>query len=298
METRLEASQSRSRASAEFEDAHQFDVNVQLQQSGLAWENEQRDARQVDQISQELGELSLGHADMMAQYYGKCPQASGARSATNTMSVGNAAGARFAKIFFSSLNLDPRLSMWTSTAQLSPQHHLLELDQSCASLPPKHVADFAMAVYNKRVHVWWPVVTYPALRSIYSGVYKDGSTCGRFQRFVVFITLAIGAKEAQDTGFGAKLESVFAPEEYYRTALQFFGSFSGLDRIIALILLIIWSMRSPLASDHLNLWQMVRQAMSLAIEMGLHRNGVAWEFSPSELEAKNRCWWCMYGLER
>ena len=205
METRLEASQSRPGPSAEFEDAHQFDVNVQLQQSGLAWENEQRDARQVDQISQELGALSLGHADMMAQYYGKCPQASGARSATNTMSVGNAAGARFAKIFFSSLNLDPRLSMWTSTAQLSPQHHLLELNQSCASLPPKHVADFAISVYIKRVHVWWPVLTYPALRSTYSDVFENPSACSQFQRFVVFITLAIGTKEAQDTGFEVRV---------------------------------------------------------------------------------------------
>ena len=73
LETRLEASQSRSTGptSVEFDDAHRFDVNVQLQQSGLAWENEQGNARSIDQVSKELGALSLGHADMMAQYYGK-----------------------------------------------------------------------------------------------------------------------------------------------------------------------------------------------------------------------------------
>lgn len=188
--------------------------------------------------------------------------------------------------------------MWKSAALDSPHHHLLELSQSCASLPPKNVADFAMSVYIKRVHVWWPVVTYPTLRSIYSSVYENGSTCSQYQRFVVFITLASGTKEAQNSGCGTKLKSMFAPEEYYRTAMHFFGCFSGLDRITALILLIIWSMRSPLASDHLNLWQLVRQTMSLAIEMGLHRNGRAWRFSPSVLEARNRCWWCIYGLER
>jgi len=238
--------------------------------------------------------LSLGHADMMAQCYGKRDHSTSKLRLTR--SVGNAAGARFAKIFSSSLNLN--LALAIPASQASPQHHLLELGQSCASLPPKHVADFAVSVYIKRVHVWWPVATYPALRSIYSSVYQHGSTCSQFQRFVVFITLAIGTKEAQDTGCGAELKSVFAPEEYHRTAMHFFGSFAGLDRITALILLIIWSMRSPLASDHLNLWQLVRQAMSLAIEMGLHRNGLAWKLLPSELEARNRCWWCIYGLER
>lgn len=219
-------------------------------------------------------------------------------SAADRISVGNAAGARFAKIFFSSLNLDPGLALRDSTPHVSPQNHLLELGQSFASLPPKHVADLAMSVYINRVHVWWPAVTHPALRSIYSSVYENASTCSQFQRFVVFITLAIGMKEAQNTGCRAKPKSMFAPEEFYRTALQFFGLFSGLDRITALILLIVWSMHSPLASDHLNLWQLVRQAMSLAIEMGLHRNGVTWKFSPIELEARNRCWWCIYGLER
>jgi hypothetical protein len=55
----------------DFDDAHRFDVNVQLQQSGLTWENDQRNAPPVDRMSQELGALSLGHGDMMAQYYGK-----------------------------------------------------------------------------------------------------------------------------------------------------------------------------------------------------------------------------------
>jgi hypothetical protein len=73
LETRLEASKSRPGPSADFDDAHRFDVNVQLQQSGLAWENEHRNARPEDRLSQELGALSLGHADMMAQHYGKHP---------------------------------------------------------------------------------------------------------------------------------------------------------------------------------------------------------------------------------
>jgi hypothetical protein len=216
----------------------------------------------------------------------------------NTMSVGNAAGARFANIFFKSLDLEPDHAMWMSGSQVASQLCLLELGRSCASLPPKHVADFAMSLYIERVHVWWPILTYPSLRSVYSSVYEDGSTCSQFQRFVVFITLAIATKEAQNTCCEAKMNSVFAPEEYYRTAMQFFSSFSGLDKTNALILLIIWSMRSLLASDHLNLWQLVRQAMTLAIEMGLHRNGLTWNISPSEAEARNRCWWCIYGLER
>jgi hypothetical protein len=221
-----------------------------------------------------------------------------ADSVADLMPVGNAAGARFANIFLHSLSLDPSHAMWTSGSQASTQLCLLELGQSCASLPPKHVADLAMSVYIERVHVWWPVLTYPSLRSVYSSVYEDGSTCSQFQRFVVFITLAIATKEAHDSGRGEKLNSMFAPEEYSRTAMRFFGSFSGLDRITALILLTIWSIRSPLASDHVNLWQLVRHAMSLSIEMGLHRNGLAWEFSPSETEARNRFWWCIYGLER
>ena len=71
LETRLEASQSRPGPTADFDDAHRFDVNVQLQQSGLAWVIDQRNARPIDQISQELGALSLGQGDVMAQYYGK-----------------------------------------------------------------------------------------------------------------------------------------------------------------------------------------------------------------------------------
>jgi hypothetical protein len=155
-----------------------------------------------------------------------------------------------------------------------------------------------MSLYIERVHVWWPILTYPSMRSAYSSVYENGGTCSQFQRFAVFITLAIATKEAQNTGCEAKLNAMFAPEEYYRTAMRFFCSFSGLDKITALTLLIIWSVRSPLASDHLNLWQLARQAMTLAIEMGLHRNGLTWDLSPSENEARNRYWWCIYGLER
>lgn len=234
---------------------------------------------------------------MMAQCYGKLSGLADHCVADET-SVGNAAGARFTKMFLSSLDSGVEFSVSDPSRQTSYQLLTQELGQSRASLPPKHVADFTMSTYVKRVHVWWPVLTYPALRSIYSSVYEHKGSCSSYQRFVVFITLAIGSKEAQDIGYEKQLNSIFAPEEYYRTALQFFGPFCGLERIIALILLSLWSARSPLASDHVNLWQVVRHAMSLAIEMGLHRNSLTWGYSPSELETRNRCWWCVYGLER
>ncbi|KAH7056005.1 fungal-specific transcription factor domain-containing protein [Macrophomina phaseolina] len=71
-----------------------------------------------------------------------------------------------------------------------------------------------------------------------------------------------------------------------------------LRNLQAILLFTLYMTRSSNSSDSRSLWHISRFAMSVAIEIGAHRNSPNWEFGALDQELKNRAWWCTYGLER
>ncbi|KAK4862726.1 hypothetical protein LT330_002859 [Penicillium expansum] len=92
------------------------------------------------------------------------------------------------------------------------------------------------------------------------------------------------------------------PRDYFQTALHFFNRFRehprDLSGLQAVLLMTIWMLNSPSCNHSNDLWHLTRYAMSIALELGLHRHNPSWRFGPEEIEIRSRTWWTVYSLER
>jgi hypothetical protein len=92
------------------------------------------------------------------------------------------------------------------------------------------------------------------------------------------------------------------PQEYFQIALHYFEKFQDHPRDLpglqAVLLLTLWMLNSASCNHGNDLWQLTRYAMSIALELGIHRHNPSWNFSPEELELRSRTWWSVYSLER
>ncbi|KAL3471973.1 fungal-specific transcription factor domain-containing protein [Aspergillus californicus] len=192
--------------------------------------------------------------------------------------VGSAAGSTFARIFFKQVSLGPLPGFNHQTDQpeeFRPGHK--------AALPSYHIAKFLLSTYISRVHLWWPFLHLSHLRSCFQRIYQKPRECEDFDKFLVFMVLALA-------------------HEYFQTGLHFFTRFSEHPRDLrglqAVILLTIWMTNSSSCSHSNDLWHLTRYAMSIALELGLHRHNSSWNFTADELELRSRTWWAVYNLER
>ena len=170
-----------------------------------------------------------------------------------------------------------------------------------ASLPAKRVSQYLMTVYISRTHHWWPMIHLPSLRQWFQDIYTSPRTCSSFQRYVVFMVMSIGVMESQSCTKDHGIPDIFTAQEYFAAAIRFLDQAilgTNLQSLQALLLLTIWMTRSSQPSDNASLWQISRFAMSMAIELGCHRNNPSWDFGHAEREMRNRVWWCVYALER
>lgn len=114
--------------------------------------------------------------------------------------------------------------------------------------------------------------------------------------------MALASTEAHDDEGYISLMDLNSPQEYFQTSLHFFYRFGensrDLKSLQAVLLLSLWMLNSSHPSHSNDLWHLTRYAMSVAIELGLHRHNVSWNFSQDELENRSRTWWTIYSLER
>lgn len=213
--------------------------------------------------------------------------------------VGSASGSTFARIFFK------QLSLTSGGFASAPSGHDVaslsrDLTSRQASLPPQSIAKHLFTQYTSRVHVWWPFLAIPFLHAVFDKIYRDPQQCSDYEKFLVFVVLALASREA--TAAGLRTMDLNIPSSYYQTCLNFFSGFSErasarkLPSIHATLLLGLWLLDAPNGLGEL--WHLSRHAMSSAIEAGLHRHNADWGLGDDEMEIRNRTWWSVYNLER
>lgn len=216
--------------------------------------------------------------------------------------VGSAAGASFARIFFHQIQMPLSDILASQGCELgtpfSPADPVTVMQ---AGLPPSRIAKYLLARYVGRMHVYWPVLHLPTLRSWFKDAYTIPRSLSPYHKCVIFLVLALGAYASKDDSQYRKLLDVNTPAEYLSTALRYYEHISGtpnLQILQVLNLLILCMAFSCDVCHNSSLWHMSRFAMSIAIQLGCHRHNPRWRFSAAEVEMRNRVWWCTYGLER
>lgn len=170
-----------------------------------------------------------------------------------------------------------------------------------ASLPPKQVGLLLLSTYIARLHMWRPIFNLKELRSWFQQAYSSPKTLDAFRKFSVFLVLALGSYEVEQTATCRSTIDIHEPAEYFTAGMMFYDEISSIGSLQSLqsaLLLAIWFTKISKFANNSYLWQISRFAMSLAIELGCHRNNPRWEISSSERELRNRIWWCTYDLER
>ncbi|KAI0473356.1 fungal-specific transcription factor domain-containing protein [Xylariaceae sp. FL0804] len=209
--------------------------------------------------------------------------------------IGSAAGSTFARIFFKQLDLVPPPDLQVTP----PVEPLMERN---ASLPPLPVARYLLGNYIARIHVWYPFLSLPALRSTFNVMYDDPRRPSDHEKFLTFTILALSSADCSEGKEYRRMLDVNNATAYFRTGLRFFLDSHQpprrLDGLQALILLTLWLMNTNTRSGIDDAWQISRYAMSAAIEIGLHRHNTDWGFRAEDLEVRNRTWWTVYCLER
>ncbi|KAI8241035.1 hypothetical protein K4K55_012934 [Colletotrichum sp. SAR 10_96] len=237
----------------------------------------------VRKEAEEIGVLAIGRPNSYA----------------DRIYMGSATGSTFARIFFKQINLTPP----TPNTQLSSASLDQDLFRNNAALPPQPIARFLFAAYIRRVHLWWPFISLPFLRSTIGHLYEDPARCSLYQRFLVLMVLALASAHPAGSPEYRRMLDVNSPADYFQTGLRFFLNFHDHSRDLqglhSILLLSLWMMDSNVRIHGDDLWHLSRYAMSVAIEIGLHRrSSSAGSFSAEDTEIRNRTWWCIYSLER
>lgn len=210
--------------------------------------------------------------------------------------MGAAAGSTFARIFFKQVGMTNS----SDTNQENPETD--ENLEYTASIPSKDISGYLLSTYIARVHLWWPFLDLRRVRSCFRKIYQEPRSCTDYERFSFFIVLALASDEARVDDAYTSMLDYNTPRDYFQTALHFFNRFRehprDLSGLQAVLLMTIWMLNSPSCNHSNDLWHLTRYAMSIALELGLHRHNPSWRFGPEEIEIRSRTWWTVYSLER
>lgn len=211
--------------------------------------------------------------------------------------MGAAAGSTFARIFFKQVGLTNPSSMDQTESRDDAN-----MPECMASIPSKVISGHLLFTYIARLHLWWPFFDLRHARSCFKRMYQEPHTCTDYERFTFFVVLALAADEApRDDAYSSMLD-YNTPRDYFHTALHFFKRFRDHPRDLpglqAVLLVTVWMLNSPSRNHSNDLWHLTRYAMSIALELGIHRHNPSWRFSPEETEIRSRTWWATYSLER
>ncbi|KAJ0420119.1 fungal-specific transcription factor domain-containing protein [Aspergillus carlsbadensis] len=235
----------------------------------------------VSKEAEEVGVLAIGYGDRYSE----------------KKYVGAAAGSTFARIFFKQVGLSP-----SSEAMFGRFEHKNDALVSTASVPTKMISTHLLYIFIARVHLWWPFLDLRHVRGCFRRVYQEPRASQDFERFIFFIILALASDQARRDQQYTSLLDLNTPQEYFQSALHYFGRFQdhprGLPGLQAVLLLTLWMLNSASCNHGNDLWHLTRYAMSIALELGVHRHNPSWNFSPEELELRSRTWWSVYSLER
>ncbi|KAL0939934.1 fungal specific transcription factor domain-containing protein [Colletotrichum truncatum] len=218
--------------------------------------------------------------------------------------LGSSSGATIARMLQSSI-FHKDGSRATSDAMPFPQPRLLRppsnppssssLDDFTSELPCLSQAKILFNVFFDRLHTRWPILD----RKLYAVLFEkqhNQEALSVHERSIMHLIYAISARFLQLM----KKPCEVNPEGHLLAAIEhmdFVLEQHNLATVQFLILLAVHGQRSPFGAG---CWSQVRYAMTLCIELGLHRKHASMisTQSPRENEIRKRVFWACYCLDR
>lgn len=168
-------------------------------------------------------------------------------------------------------------------------------------LPPYKIAATAISNYINYVHIYYPILEIKTLKPILDSMYNATPKVLAHEKFIFFIVLSIGldrSKKNCEIGSYINRSTIL---EYYNNASIYLESVlsDGSEKSLQCSLLnLMWCLTTNLFEANIAvMWHLSRFSMSLAIELGIHRNNDS-QFSALQRELRNRLFWCSSLIER
>ncbi|EXK29683.1 hypothetical protein FOXG_11774 [Fusarium oxysporum f. sp. lycopersici 4287] len=186
-------------------------------------------------------------------------------------------------------SVDPYLESLAPTLHLHP-------DEPSHGFPFPDEARHLFDIFFDRMHTRWPILDRKKYSELFEVQYQQGAL-SMTQRSIMHLIYAIAARFEQLTRKSSQVD----PEKHLLAAIEpmdYILEQHNLATVQFLLLLAVHGQRSPYGAGA---WSQVRYAVSLCIELGLHRErqGPAPTADVArDLEIRRRAFWSCYCLDR
>lgn len=186
-------------------------------------------------------------------------------------------------------SVDPYLESLAPTLHLHP-------DEPSHGFPFPDEARHLFDVFFDRMHTRWPILDRKKYTKLFEVQYQQGAL-SITQRSITHLIYAIAARFEQLTRKPSQVDS----EKHLLAAIEpmdYILEQHNLATVQFLLLLAVHGQRSPYGAGA---WSQVRYAVSLCIELGLHRERQGPPPSADiarDLEIRRRAFWSCYCLDR
>ncbi|KAE8149560.1 fungal-specific transcription factor domain-containing protein [Aspergillus avenaceus] len=147
--------------------------------------------------------------------------------------------------------------------------------------------------YFDIVHLQFPILHEPSHWETVERVYADAEVTA-VHEFQVLMVIAIGASI-----LSRRTTVMLSAEGYFASAMKLVDGVmktSSVGVAQCILLLQMYALNNP--TSGLSLWTLHHHGLALAIELGLHRNLPASNYTPLEREVRRRIFWCTYTIDR
>jgi hypothetical protein len=220
--------------------------------------------------------------------------------------LGSSSGAAIARIIQKSIfrdsgnrvmrkDVSPGRKAGVEPARLSAQNLSTPTLEGSFEFPFLDQARLLFDVFFDRIHTRWPVLDRKAYSALFEKQYDQGALSIP-QRSIMHLIYAIAARFLQLT----RKPSGVDPEQHLLAAIEpmdYIIAQHNLTTVQFLILLAVHGQRSAYGAGA---WSQVRYAVSLCIELGLHRvrNASRSASESRDLEIRRRAFWSCYSMDR
>ncbi|KAF2501589.1 hypothetical protein BU16DRAFT_599586 [Lophium mytilinum] len=236
-------------------------------------------------------------------YLSLCASGTADDSANDPFYFGSSSGASIARMIQSSIFITkkpqvggtaPKHNKAARNASISSLSSAFPID-SALEFPPPHEAEPLFRVFFDRLHSRWPALDRALYTSFFQRQYETGAI-PIVERSIMHLIYAISARYMQLT----KMACEIGPEVHFGAAvepMEYILDQHNISTVQFLTLLAVFGQRSPYGAG---VWSQVRYAITLCIELGLHRKPSASTpvKNSRELEIRKRTFWSCYGLDR
>ena len=180
-----------------------------------------------------------------------------------------------------------------------------DLDTSAVTLPTEDTAQSLVKAYFEFANVAMPLLHEPSFRREFDLAYRmphiislTGTHSNSNSRIAVFFVLEVFAValirvQKQDPS----RMSTWLADRYHRTALSALSLASLPDGVQGVQALLLVAQYSYLHPNPWDAWRAVGAALRLAVELGLHQEGIN-GLDPLAIDTRRRTFWVAYSMDR